>query len=76
MRFPFPLGLSLFASSPKKAAIGWQLFGPSLRCKSDFWWTDPIPGLLHLRDGIVSVWSGQAARELSPLSIASAFFVE
>lgn len=69
MRFPFPLGLHHLAASSSKLSVGWQLFGPSMRCKSEFWWSDPIPGLLQLRDGIKRVRSGQSARALSPLSI-------
>ncbi len=72
MRFPFPLGLHHLAASSRKLSVGWQLFGPSLRCKSEFWWSDPIPGLIQLRDGMKSLRSGQSARALSPLSINQA----
>ena len=76
MRFPFPLGLPYLAASSNKLSVGWQLLGPSLRCKSEFWWSDPIPGILQLRDGIKSLRSGRSARVLSPLSIGQTHSTE
>ena len=73
MRFPFPMGLHYLAASSNKLSVGWQLFGPSLRTTSEFWWSDPIPGLVQIQEGFKSLRSNRSARALSPVSIKSNF---